>query len=300
MTEPEEQGLAGEFKVMAELTLLGAIWGGSFLLMRVAAPVFGPFALVEIRLIFGALVLLPFVYRARSALVGRWRVLFLIGLVNSAVPFTLFAWATAIAPAGISAIANSMTALFAVLFAGWMFGERIGIRRAIGLVAGMAGVIVMVGMPMAGVPTGWAALAATTAALCYGLAGNLVRRHLSGLPPIALGGATLSCSAIVLSPLAIWNWPTAQISLTAWTSAVVLGVLCTGIAYAFLFRLLDRIGASRTATVTYLVPLFGVAWAWVILGEPLTPAMMMAGTLILGGVALSQSRRPPPVVPRQA
>lgn len=289
-----------ELKAMAELVLLGTIWGGSFLLMRVAAPEFGPFALVEIRLVFGALVLLPFVYRARTLLAGRWHVLFGIGLINSAVPFLLFAWATAIAPAGISAIANSMTALFAVVFAGVMFGEKIGIRRGFGLASGIIGVIVMVGMPMAGVPVGWAALAATTAAACYGLAGNLVKRHLAGLPPVALGGATLSCSAVVLSPLAIWYWPEQSLTLPVWASALTLGVLCTGIAYAFLFRLLDTIGPSRTATVTYLVPLFGVAWAWLVLGEPVTPGMMIAGVLILGGVALSQSRRPPPVIPRQA
>ncbi len=287
---------ANEFRVMAELTLLGAIWGGSFLLMRVAAPEFGPLALVEVRLVCGALVLLPFVYRARKVLAGRWPALFVIGMVNSALPFLLFAWATAVTPAAISAIANSMTALFAAVFAGWMFGDRLGRRRAAGLVAGMAGVIVMAGVPMAGVPVGWAALAATMAALCYGLAGNLVRRHLAGLPPIALGGATLSCSAIMLLPLAIWHWPEQQVSVTAWGSAITLGVLCTGVAYAFLFRLLDRIGATRTATVTYLVPLFGVAWAWMILGEPLTPATMVAGLLILGGVALSQSRKPAPVV----
>jgi len=289
-----------ELKAMAELILLGAIWGGSFFLMRVAAPEFGPWALVEIRLAFGSLVLLPFVYRARKRLAGRWHVLFIIGMINSAVPFTLFAWATKIAPAGISAIANSMTALFAVFFAGLMFGEKIGIRRAFGLASGIIGVVVMVGMPMAGVPVGWAALAATCAAACYGLSNNLVRRHLGGLPPIALGGATLSCAAVVLLPVAIWQWPQQSLSATVWTSAITLGVLCTGIAYAFLFRLIETIGPSRTATVTYLVPLFGVAWAWLVLGEAVTPGMMIAGALILGGVALSQSRRPRRVIPRQA
>jgi len=291
---------ADELKAMTELLLLGAIWGGSFLLMRVASPEFGPFALVEIRLFFGALVLSPFVYRARKRLAGRWHILFAIGLVNSAIPFTLFAWATKIAPAGISAIANSMTALFAVLFAGLMFGEKMGIRRGIGLVSGIIGVIVMVGMPMAGVPVGWAALAATCAAACYGLSNNLVRRHLGGLPPIALGGATLSCAAVVLFPVAVWRWPEQAISPAVWASAITLGVLCTGIAYAFLFRLIETIGPSRTATVTYLVPLFGVAWARLVLGEAITPGMIIAGALILGGVALSQSRHPRRVVARQA
>jgi drug/metabolite transporter (DMT)-like permease len=298
MTTDRLNATGGEIRVMLELTLLGAIWGGSFLLMRVAAPEFGPLALVEVRLVLGAAVLLPFVYRARRQLAGRWPVLFTIGMINSAIPFLLFAWATAVAPAAISAIANSMTALFAAVFAGLMFGDRLGPRRSIGLVAGMAGVIVMAGMPAAGMPVAWAALAATTAAMCYGLAGNLVRRHLGGLPPIALGGATLSCSAVVLLPLAIWYWPQQPVSPAAWFSAITLGVLCTGIAYAFLFRLLDRIGATRTATVTYLVPLFGVAWAWLILGEPLTPATLTAGILILGGVALSQSRQAVPRIPR--
>jgi len=149
----------------------------------------------------------------------------------------------------------------------------------------------MVDMPMAGVPIRWAALAATMAAACYGLAGNLVKHQLAGLPAVALGGATLSCSAVMLSPMAIWHWPEQSISPTVWASAITLGVLCTGIAYAFLFRLVETIGPSRTATVTYLVPLFGVAWAWLILGEPVTPGMIVAGVLILGGVALSQSRR---------
>ena len=300
MTTMNSSAEHNEFRVMAELTLLGTIWGGSFLLMRIAAPEFGPLALVEIRLAFGALVLMPFVYRARRQLASRWPALFIIGMVNSAIPFLLFAWATAIAPAGIAAIANSTTALFAAVIAGLMFGDRLGPRRTIGLVAGMAGVIVMIGLPAAGVPTGWAALAATAAALCYGLAGNLVRRHLAGLPPIALGGATLSCSAVVLMPLAIIYWPHTPVSTTAWISAIILGVLCTGIAYAFLFRLLDGIGATRTSTVTYLVPLFGVAWAWAILGETPTLSMLIAGLLILGGVALSQSRHPPPILEKQA
>ena len=282
---------AKELAAMAQLALLGAVWGGSFLLMRVAAPEFGPFALVEVRLLFGALVLLPFVYRARNRLAGRWLVLFMIGMIYSAVPFTLLAWSTSVAPAGISAIANSMTALFAVVFAGLMFGERIGFHRALGLASGIIGVVVMVDMPMAGVPIGWAALAATMAAACYGLAGNLVKHHLAGLPAVALGGATLSCSAVMLSPMAIWHWPEQTISTTVWASAITLGVLCTGIAYAFLFRLVESIGPSRTATVTYLVPLFGVAWAWLLLGEPVTPGMMIAGVLVLGGVALSQPRR---------
>lgn len=288
-----------ELRAMIELLLLGIIWGGSFLLMRIAAPEFGPWALVELRLLAGSLVLLPLVLRARRQLAGRWPVLFLIGAINSATPFALFAWATMVAPAGISAIANSMTALFTVIFAALMFGERVGLIRTLGLLLGIAGVLVMLGAPATDGAVGPAALAATLAAACYGLSNNLTRRHLSGLPAGALGGATLLCATLLALPLALWQWPQVNPSAAAWGSALTLGILCTGIAYVYLFRLIEAIGPSRTATVTYLIPLFGVAWAWLVLDEPVTSAMILAGALILGGVALSQRRQSTAVLSQQ-
>lgn len=271
-----------------ELGLLGCLWGASFMFQRVAAPEFGAVPLTELRLLSGALVLLPFVYAARRLLRPYLLKLAAIGLLNSAVPFVLFAWAAARAPAAIGAITNSMAALFAVLVAWMMFGERIGSRRAIGLAAGFAGVIVLAGGKSAGVDTAAAALAGVVAALCYGIAGNLVKRWLTGLPPFAMAAMTLFFSAMMLAPLAVLQWPQALPSGHAWLSALLLGVLCTGAAYALYFRLIARIGPARAATVTYLVPLFGVTWAWAVLGEPLTSSMAFAGVLILGGVALSQ------------
>jgi drug/metabolite transporter (DMT)-like permease len=95
---------------------------------------------------------------------------------------------------------------------------------------------------------------------------------------------------VLLAPFAIFYWPRAPIPVHSWVSAVLLGVLCTGVAYFFYFRLIYRVGAPRAATVTYLISLFGVMWAWLLLGEPLTPSMAIAGALILGGVALSQRK----------
>ena len=271
-----------------ELLVLGAIWGGSFMLQRVAAPEFGAVPLVELRLFFGALVLLPFLIAARRLLKPHlWR-LAGIGLLNSAVPFVLFAWAAEHAPAAIGAITNSMAALFAVLVAWLMFGERIGGRRAVGLFAGFSGVIVLVAGKTAGLDTAWAAIAGVIAALCYGIAGNLVKRWLTGLPPVATAAATLCWSTVLLAPVAFASWPATNPSGYAWLSAVLLGVVCTGAAYALYFRMISRVGPTRAATVTYLVPLFGVAWAWGLLGEPLTASMAIAGALILGGVALNQ------------
>jgi drug/metabolite transporter (DMT)-like permease len=130
--------------------------------------------------------------------------------------------------------------------------------------------------------------AGASAALLYGVGLNLVRRHMAHLPPAASAGSTLSCSALLLAPFALTHWPTAPISAAAWSSAIALGVLCTGLAFLMYYRLIQRIGPTRTAVVTYLVPLFGAAFAWLFLDEPVTPAMIAAGLLILGSVAVSQ------------
>jgi drug/metabolite transporter (DMT)-like permease len=272
-----------------ELALLGAIWGASFMFMRVAAKDFGAVPLVEIRLGLGALVLLPFLWRARASFtLKRWPMLVLVGAINSAIPFVLFAWAAQRAPAGIGAIANSMAVLFTALVGFLFFGEKIGTRRAIALAAGFVGVVVLASGKAAGASIGWAVIAGSTAAFLYGIGANLVRRHLTGLPPAAIAAATLGSAALMALPFAIAQWPQHEIPARSWFSAAMIGVLCTGIAYAVFYRLIQRIGAGRAATVTYLVPLFGVTWAWLLLDEPLTLTMGIAGALILGSVALSQ------------
>jgi len=274
-----------------ELTVLAAIWGASFLFMRVSAREFGALPLVEVRLTLGALILLPLLWRGRSHF-RRAHVLplIVISAINSAIPFSLFAWAAQRAPAGIGAITNATAVMFTALVAFAFYGEQIGKRRAVGLVAGFVGVVVLASGKTAGGSVWSAALAGTLAALLYGIGGNLVRRQLVGIPPGTVAAATLACASVLLAPLAIHSWPGTSIPLHSWISAVLLGVLCTGFAYLIYFRMIYRVGAPRAATVTYLIPLFGVIWAWLVLGEPLTLTMALAGALILGGVALSQQR----------
>jgi len=279
------------WRTPVELTLLGAVWGGSFLFMRVAAADFGPFALVEVRLALGALILMPFLWRARARFTAAvWLRVAGIAMINSALPFVLFAWGAERAPAGIGAITNAMTVMFAALVAFVFYGEQIGPRRWVGLVAGFVGVAILASGHIAGANVGAAALAGTAAALCYGLGINFVRHYLSGFPAAAIAAANLGAGALLLLPFAIYSWPHHPIPLASWMSAVLLGVLCTGIAFVFYYRLISRIGAPRTATVTYLIPLFGVIWAWLLLGEGVTLSMVLAGALILAGVALSQQR----------
>ena len=282
---------AVSWRTPLELTLLGAIWGASFMFMRVAAGDFGPFPLVEMRLAFGALVLTPFLWRARAQFTGvLWLRIAGIAMMNATIPLTLFAWAAERAPAGIGAISNGMTVMFTALVAFVFFGERIGARRLTGLVIGFVGITILASGKTAGVSVAPAALAGTAASLCYGLGINLVRRYLTPYPPAAVAAAALTSGALLLAPLAVWNWPHHPLPAASWASALLLGVLCTGFAFVLYYRLVARIGAARTSTVTYLIPLFGVIWAWLLLGEQVTLSMVLAGALILAGVGLSQRR----------
>lgn len=277
-----------------ELAVLGAIWGGSFLFMRIAAPEFGPFALVEVRLALGALVLLPFLWRERGRFSARhWLRLAGIALVNAVIPFTLFAWGAERAPAGIGAITNAMTVAFTALVGFIVYQERLSRRAVIGLAVGFTGVVILASGRVAGTSVLSAALAGTAASLCYGFGINFVRRHLADLPPAATASGNLVCASAWLAPLAIATWPHAGVSTRAWISAALLGVLCSGLAFVLYYRLIRRLGAARASTVTYLIPLFGVVWAWLALDEQPTANMLLAGVLILAGVALAQGIRRP-------
>ncbi|GAB3389123.1 DMT family transporter [Lysobacter fragariae] len=273
-----------------EITVLGAIWGASFLFMRVAAKDFGAIPLVEVRLALGSLVLLPFLWAARRqfAQPRLWGKLAIIGAINSAIPFMLFAWAAQRSPAGVGAICNAMTVLFTALVGFLFFGEKIGMKRAVALITGFGGVVVLASGKTDGASIGWSVVAGATAAFLYGIGINLVRRHLTGLPPAAVAAATLGISSLLTLPFALSQWPTTAIPLKSWLAVGGLGVLCTGIAFVMYYRLIARIGASRASTVTYLVPVFAVAWAWAFIGEQPTMTMAISAALILGSVAMSQ------------
>jgi drug/metabolite transporter (DMT)-like permease len=289
MVESLPQAAQRDWRTPLELLALGAIWGGSFLFMRIAANPFGPFALVEVRLALGALVLLPFLWRERAHFrAGMWPKLAMIGAINSAIPFLLFAWAAQRSPAAVGAICNAMTVLFTALVGFLFFGQKIGVRRSLALLVGFVGVVVLATSKAGGLSVGGAVVAGSTAALLYGFGINLVRKHLAGIPPAAAAAATLSCAALLVLPFAATHWPAAPIAAGAWASAIAIGVLCTGYAFLLYYRLIQRIGPARAATVTYLVPVFGAGFAWLFLGEPVTPAMLAAGGLILGSVAASQ------------
>ena len=275
---------------LARLVALAAIWGASFLFTRVAVGQLGPVGTAEVRLVLaGATIALVLVLGGkRLDLARHWRHYAIVGILNSAAPFVLFAWSALHLPASYLVVVNATAPLFGAIVAAAWFGERVTARTALGIAAGLAGVATLVGLgPIAATATTVAAaLAGLTAALCYALASGYVKHRSYAVDSTALAGGSNVAAAVVLLPFAIAappaGLPTADV---AW-AAVALGVLCTGVAYLLYFRLIGDVGPARALTVTFLIPVFGMLWGALFLGEAITATMVGGGALILVGTGL--------------
>lgn len=276
---------------LIDLLLLAALWGASFLFMRVAAPEFGPIPLIEIRVAVAALFLLVVLaWRdGLSGMRGKAVPLTVVGAINSALPFSLFAYAMLSVTAGFAAVLNASAPLFGALVAYFWFRETLTPARVLGLGVGFAGVLVLVWgkISFKGDGSGWSVVAALTASLAYGFAANYAKRRLTGVAPIVNAtGSQIAATALLLPP-AILYWPATMPSLLSWLSAIALGIACTGIAYILYFRLIAHVGPARAIAVTYLLPAFGMAWGLVFLHEVITPNMIAGCAVILLGTALA-------------
>ncbi len=295
---------------LLRLLLLAALWGGSFLLMRVVVPVLGALPTTFVRVLLGAagLGLLLLVLRLSPRFGGKLGATLALGVVNSGIPFLMFAIAARSLPAGYSAILNATTPLMGVLIGALAFGERITAARAGGVVIGMAGVAVLAQAgPVALTPQVLASMGAClVATACYGLAGFLTRRWITergGLDSRIVALGSQMGAALVLVPFVaweLWRQPTAPVAWLAspapvWWALLALGLLCTALAYVLYFRLIADVGPLKALTVTFLIPLFGVGWGWLLLDEPATAAHAAGGGLI--AAALWLVLRPAPAAP---
>lgn len=276
---------------LAELIALAALWGGSFLFLRVGAGEFGPVALSAVRVIGASLFLLPLL-QARGqigALRRHWLPIFVVGITNSALPFLCFSYAALSITAGLSSIFNAASPLFGAVIAWLWLKDRLTPSRIVGLAIGFTGVLWLAWDKASFKPggSGWAIVACLAATLCYGISASYTKKRLTGVPSLALAaGSQLSASLFLVLPAIIW-WPHATPSHTAWFAAAMLALACTGIAYVMYFRLIANIGPANAIAVTFLIPVFAVAWGWLFLGEGVTPQMVTGCVVILIGTGLT-------------
>jgi len=276
---------------LLDLTLLAALWGGSFLFMRYAVPHFGVVPLIWLRVALASICLLPLLLMKGQlgALRERAGAVAVMGLFNSGLPFLLIAWATLSITAGLASIMNAMTPVCTAVIGAIWLGDRLDGRRSLGLLLGLAGVALLAADKADFRPggSGWAIVAMLLATACYGFAANHTRRYLQGVPALVNATGTQLVSALVLLPPALWSWPERMPGLGPWLAALVLGVACSALAYLLFFRLIARVGASRAVTVTFLVPVFGTLWGALFLGEPVTASMLAGGAVVLLGTGLA-------------
>ena len=277
-----------------ELLLLSAIWGSSFLFLRIASPAFGPIFLIEMRVLSGLLVLLPvfFVMRKYQEFKLHWKMILLVSLLNMAIPFCFFAYSALNMGAGLLSIMNATVPIFTAMVGFLYFRQRLSQLGFAGLVVGLLGVAILMTESRAesGITSDLAIPAALFASILYGIAINLAAHKLQGVSGITITTGSLFFSSTILLPLAIRSRPEVIPEGAIWLSVLSLGIVCTGVGYVLFYRLIAEIGSQRAITTTYLIPLFSIFWGSLFLGETLTVAMFLGGVTVLLGVALTTGR----------
>jgi drug/metabolite transporter (DMT)-like permease len=290
-------------KDLGALVLLAAIWGSSYLFIRVAVAPLGPLVVAFLRVFIAGLGLLAFATfrRRRAEIPGISKPFLILGLLNSAVPYGLIALAELHLTASMAGILNATTPLFTAVVVAMWSKERLAAKTILGLVMGFAGVAVLVGWNPAPFD-GWLALSVAAmllASLSYGVASAYAKRALSGISSLGAAAGQQISAAVILVPFGLATAsmgksdtsPSIRVAL----AMLALGLLCTSVAYLLYFHLIASVGAVNTISVTFLIPIFGIAWSALFLGEAVRPAMAVGLAVILASVVLVTGVRIPRV-----
>lgn len=271
------------------LLCLAAIWGGSFLFMRVAANTFGPAYLIEFRVTFAAvaLLLIAVYLKKKLTLTAHTKHFFIIGLFNSAVPFLLFAYAAQTLNASTLAILNSTAPIWGALVGFVWYRSPLTAKSVLGMLIGIGGVAVLVGLDTStiGEEAMLPIAASLMASLSYGIATNYTK-NAPQVPAFDNAHGSMWAAVIWVLPLLPFLPMRAEPSHFEWSSVVTLGVVCTGFAYLLYFRLVSDIGPASALTVTFLVPVFGILWGYLVLDEPVGSNTIIGTILVLSGTML--------------
>ena len=277
------------------LVVLSAIWGGSFLFLRIAAPVLGPVILAELRAAFAALFLLIVAWTLHKPLdAGKhWKHFLILGLFNSALPFLLFSFAAKTLTASVMSILNATAPIWgAIIGAVWMRQSPSG-RTMLGLLLGVAGVSLLVGGDQLTVQPGatTAIAAALMAAFFYGIATNYAKTA-TAVEPFANAHGSMWAAAILIAPATPFSPLIASPGAGVMAAAAALGIVCSGMAYLLYFRLIKDVGATSALTVTFLIPVFGVLWGSLFLSEAVRWNTIVGAGIIIVGTALVTNFNP--------
>ena len=279
---------------ISELIFLSAIWGSSFLFLRLTSPVFGPIFLIEMRVLSGLAVLLPIVFflGKLAEFQKHWKMIATVSLMNMAIPFCFFAFSAVYIGAGLLSIINATVPIFSACVAYVVYKERLSRSSLLGLLIGFLGVVVLMFNPGESFgSSGWLAiLSALLACLLYGTAINLTVNNLQGVSGLTITAGGLFVSSLVLLPFALWARPEVLPVGNIWWSVFALGIVCTGFGFVMFYRLIDRIGAGRAIMTTYLIPVFSILWGNIFLGESVTLIMVVGCILVLLGVGLTTKK----------
>lgn len=272
-----------------QLVLLSALWGASFLFIRVASPVLGPNVMAALRIGLGALTLVAIMRVANEDWPWRhWRELVGLGLLTVAAPFLLYAWAALRLPAGYSSLLNTMAVPFGVLAAAWFKEDTLSARKWLGCICGFAGVALIVQLgPIEPTPALLAAaLTCVVASACYGISTTWMKRATQRMSPLSIAAGIHVAALALLLPGAAWTWNEARFTPGALAAVAVMGVLTSGLAYWLNLRVLSQVSPVAAMSSAFMIPLFGVAWGHLFLSEALGPGMLWGGALVLLATAL--------------
>ena len=281
-----------EFKYWLILSILGAVWGSAFIFIKIAAPEFGAVGLVQTRLLIASLVFLPVLFKKKyfNLLKSAWKHSLVLAVTNNAIPFTLFSFGSFGADSNILAILNATTAFNTMIIALLWLGEKVTTKQIFGLILGFIGVIILVN-PESSSTSIFSAILCLIGAACYSFSTVFIQKYSNNTDKFVLIGWSIVFSCIIMIPITLLNLPSEMPSSRAILSATWLGSISTGLAFFGYVYLIEQIGAVKSSTVAYFLPIFGIIWGAVFLNEIITLGIISGCITILIGVFFATSNK---------
>ena len=280
-----------ELKNWILLILLGSVWGSAFMFIKISADDFGPILLVNLRLLLAGALFIPFLLQKKylAHFKTHFSGIIILSIFSNAFPFTMFSYASLEATSNMLGILNGTTAFMTMVVAYFWLKETITLKQILGILMGFVGILILVN-PANGSSTLSASGFALMGALSYSFSGVYIQKYQLKANKFVLIGWAMLFGGVLLTPLALMNLPDQIPDTNAVLGLLWLGIVSTGIAYLGYIRLIEQIGAVRTSTVTYLLPVFSIIWGSIFLNEPITWIIFSGFIFVMIGMYFANNR----------